>query len=92
MPGTNSNNGSAKKILAGVLVVLLAGAVSSNVITWGQVQVHTSRLDAGDREATTVAEKLDRFVVRLQRIEREVVEANAKLDTMLKNQNTEHKP
>jgi len=87
-----NSNGWANKILAGVAVILLAGAVTGSFLAWGQVQVHTSRLDAADRKDATVGDKLDRFDVRLQRIEREVVEANAKLDTMMANQKTEQQP
>jgi len=80
------------KIIVGVLVVTLAGAISVLATAAADSRVHAARIDALECERKTVADRLDKFDERLQRIEREVIEANAKLDTMMKDRIAERKP
>ena len=82
---TNSN-GWAQKIL-GAFAALAIGGIAGGIVTWGKVEVNTSKIEAMDQRTMLMAEKMDKLRdtvdLRFRELERQVANANAKLDTMM---------
>ena len=93
-PKTKNGNQLMLKIVVGVIIFVLAGAVKYTASVVADSRVHAAKIDALERDRAIVAERLDRFRImideRLRDLERQVARANAKLDTMMKDRIANH--